>query len=481
MIASRRTSLIWILGAALYGSVALFLVFNGATNVDEGFYGLTARAAIGGALPYRDFGYTQTPLFPFIHGAVMKVIGFGFIEQRLASGLWAFLTVTVGTAWMARRRGGALACAFAALMITGLQWMYFAHLGKTHAFVGLVVLLSVLVVLSDWSFGRRMLGLSLLGVLAVGCRLPVGPYFLIVWAGLLSREFSARNLASAVAFPIVLTLVLLVPFIAAAPRGFWFWALDFHRVSSTLKYWRLGFSDLFVFAPALNLMALALAAGILTRRIRLKGPLDLLLLGLLATFACNVVPKGTYPEYAMPLVPGLIFVLCLVLGGPLKGKPLAWASVALCLVNLTGMPLLDYSVYRDTRKAAAFTRQFQGPGFPFVGSASIVALEAGSPVDPRMLMGSFSCTEAYPDDVAAKLHLITPAGIASLMADPRCDVFILFHSLNVNFVWSMPGFQAISQASIDRWKAVLSRDYVLEYGDSNYVVFIRRSLYAQAR
>jgi hypothetical protein len=477
MNAGRRTLLLATLGAALYGTVALFLVFNGATNVDEGFYGLISRAVLGGLLPYRDFAYTQMPLFPYIQGALMKVIGFGFIEQRLASGLWAFLTVAIGTTWLWRRKSPALACAFAALMTTGLQWMYFAHLGKTHAFVGLVVLAAALVVLSQPRFGPRMFWLSLLGVLAVGCRLPTGPFFFIVWTGLVAREFSGRNLARALAYPVLFSLVLIAPFIAAAPHAFWFWALDFHRVSNVLKYWHLSYGDMFVFAPAVNVMLLLLAAGLMTKRLRLAAPLDILLLGLVATFTLNVIPRGTYPEYAMPEVPGLVLTLVLAFGSLPRIAAAPWAWGILCLVNLTGPPVIDTAIYGETRKAAAFVRQFQQPGFPFIGSASIVALEAGSPVDPRMLMGSFCCTEAYDEAGATRLHMMTPEGIAKFMEDPRCDVFILFHSLNVNFTWSMPGFNAISQGAISRYKAVLARDFVLEYGDSNYVVFIRRSLY----
>ena len=477
MNASRRTVLLAALGAALYGVVALYLVLNGATNVDEGFYGLISRAVMGGLVPYRDFAYTQMPLFPYIQGSVMKVIGFGFIEQRLASGLWALLTVAIGTTWLWRRKGPALACAFAALMTTGLQWMYFAHLGKTHAFVGLVVLAAVLVALSEQPFTARMFWFSLLGVLAVGCRLPTGPFFLIVWTGLLAREFSARNLARAVALPTLFSVVLLAPFIAAAPRAFWFWALDFHRVSNVLKYWHLSYGDMFEFAPAVNVMLVLLAAGLAMRRLRLAAPLDIVLLALIATFTLNVIPRGTYPEYAMPEVPGLVLALVLAFGAlpQFAGAPWAWG--ALCLVNLVGLPVIDTAVYAETRKAASFVRQFQQPGFPFVGSASIIALEAGSPVDPRMLMGSFCCTEVYDEAGAAKLHMMTPAGIARLMEDPRCDVFVLFHSLNVNFTWSMPGFNAISRPAIDRYKVVLARDFVLEYGDSNYVVFIRKSHY----
>ena len=41
-----------------------------------------AARAMEGAVPYRDFGYTQTPLFPYLLGAALKCLGFGILEFR---------------------------------------------------------------------------------------------------------------------------------------------------------------------------------------------------------------------------------------------------------------------------------------------------------------------------------------------------------------------------------------------------------------
>jgi hypothetical protein len=65
------------------------------------------------------------------------------------------------------------------------------------------------------------------------------------------------------------------------------------------------------------------------------------------------------------------------------------------------------------------------------------------------------------------------------MADPRCEVFVMYTLPVRNFVWSMPRFVPISESAVARWKAILSQGYTLEYGDGSYAVFIRRSLYSQ--
>jgi hypothetical protein len=478
---SRLGGLLAILAAALYASVSLFMVFNGALNIDEGFYGLSSRAAMQGLLPYRDFGYTQLPLFPYINGAVMELTGFSFIGQRLASALWAALTVALGSAWLWRRRGRLAGLGFVAVMVSGLQWMYFAHIGKTNALAGLLILAAVVVLVSVRRPAAQILATSVLGVVAIGCRLPVAPFFFVIWAGLLARNFSPGNLVRALFWPALFALVLIAPFVAAAPDAFRFWALDIHGESRVVRNWHLDLPSLFPLSPALCLMGLVLPVGLLLGRIRIARPLDLVLLALFVALACNVLPAGAYPEYPAPFVPSFIFVLCLLLADAGLGSRWLGAALAICvLVNLTIRAPIDPEAYARTRKAAEYARQFQQEAYPFVGSASIVALEAGAPVPDWLVMAPFCCSEAYSDAEAARRHLATPERIARLMADPRCEVFVMYTVPVRNFVWSMPTFAPISEPSIARFKATLSREYSLEYGDGSYAVFIRRSLYKQA-
>jgi len=477
---NRVDALLVILAAALYATVALFMVFNGALNIDEGFYGLSSRAAMQGLLPYRDFGFTQPPLFPYINGAVMKLTGFGFIGQRLASALWASLTMALGSAWLWRRRGRLAGLGYVAIMVSGLQWMYFAHIGKTNAIAGFLVLAAVIVLVSRPRIGVQIFATSLLGVVATGCRLPVAPFFVVVWAGLLARNLSPGNLWRAVLWPALFGILLIAPFIAAAPDSFRFWALDIHGESHGVRNWHLDLPSLFPLSPALCLMGLLLPFALLSGRVKVARPLDLVLLGLFVALVCNVLPTGAYPEYPAPFIPSFIFVLSILLADMCTSP--RWQSLALMLfvlINLTIRAPIDRAVYGETRKAAEYVRRFQRDSYPFVGSASIVALEAGAPVPDWLVMAPFCCTESIPEGAAAKRHLATPDKIARLMADPRCEVFVMYTLPVRNFVWSMPRFVPISESAVARWKAILSQGYTLEYGDGSYAVFIRRSLYSQ--
>lgn len=450
------------------------MAFNGSLNVDEGFYGLSARAAWSGLLPYRDFGYTQTPLFPYISGALMRLIGFGFLKQRLADGTWGLLAAGLGTAFLWRRANSRAALVFVLLVVSDLQWMYFADIGKADGFVALTMIGAAVAALSGASFGRRIAVISVLGVLGVGCRLPSAAYFLVLWAGLVWNERSGAALGKALLWPAAASLVLIVPFIAASRRNFYFWTIAFHAASRGAKDWHISVADLFPLSPAGCIGAAAVLALALMGRVRLGRMPAIVLLAMAASVACNVLPKGAYPEYSAPLVPVVLMLVVLI--GARAGIPARWAAAVAALLVASSLCIrapLDPGIYYKTRKAAAYWRQLQGTPFPFSGSASTVALEAMAPVEPDMVMSPFCCTETMPEDKAENLHLATPQRIGLLMADKRCRVVILFSEPVRNFVWSMPTFEMISDRAVTGWKAILEKDYALQYGDSTYVVFAR--------
>jgi hypothetical protein len=472
---TRLRVLLAVLLAALYAAVAGYFVLDGRLNVDEGFYGLAARAVMHGSLPYRDFGYTQTPLFPYLDGALMSVLGFGFVEQRLAASVWAAATVAVGAAWMWRRVSPAAAGAFALITTASLQWVYFSHLGKATSFVSLMVLSATLVVLSGGPFRRRIALLSLFGVLAVGARLPMGPYFAFLWIGILARDFSWMRLLEATAWPIGLSAALLLPFAAADPSAFVFWTLDFHVVSRGLRDWSLGAGSILGLAPAAWIGLAAVGSGAAVRRRLPSYGTCLVCSGLLAAAAAVLLPRGAYPEYAAPLVPSLLVVVTLGLFQPPTGLRTAWAAIAgLAVASLTSLPPTEPSIYLNVKRAARAVNECSPKGAPFVGSATILALESGRSIPGDLVMGSFACTEDYPETEARRLHLATPGRLLALMGGPAGGAYAIFNQANLNFVWSMPSFRPISRDAVRSWAGVLDRDFSVAYSDSDFVVFARK-------
>ena len=56
-------------GLTLYAFAALF----GNLNQDEGWYLYAAQRVAEGAMPYRDFFFTQGPVMPYVYGALEQV------------------------------------------------------------------------------------------------------------------------------------------------------------------------------------------------------------------------------------------------------------------------------------------------------------------------------------------------------------------------------------------------------------------------
>jgi hypothetical protein len=73
---------------AVFAPIAIWRYVDG----DEGSY-LAAAALVGdGRLPYRDFLYPQTPLFPYVYGAWAFVTGESWYAARLLSAVFAAAT-----------------------------------------------------------------------------------------------------------------------------------------------------------------------------------------------------------------------------------------------------------------------------------------------------------------------------------------------------------------------------------------------------
>ena len=233
---NRRLALLVGLLACLHVAVALWFCGNGQLNADEAFYGLAAREAIAGKLPYRDFGFTQTPLVPYFQGGVMRVIGFGFLEQRIAAGLWAAAAVLVGARWLARRGGPPAALWFTVLLTLSAGWMYNTHLGKTYGVTTFWVLLLGLAFLDDFFApqGRRI-ALPLLGAVVIGCRLPAAPLVAVLWFALLFEQPSLRHVLTVLVLCTAALAVTLGGFAVADPENFQFWVFEFHRASVALR------------------------------------------------------------------------------------------------------------------------------------------------------------------------------------------------------------------------------------------------------
>jgi len=142
-----------ILPVAIFLSFGVFcylIIFDGAVDVDEGFYLLAARAVYQGHLPYRDFAFSQTPLVPYVYG-LPQLLYPGILTGRLTSLVLTVLALGV-TILYARRVGvsenGLIL--ISALICLNEPQLYYLLIVKTYALSFLLLVTN----LYSWSYIR---------------------------------------------------------------------------------------------------------------------------------------------------------------------------------------------------------------------------------------------------------------------------------------------------------------------------------------
>jgi len=124
-----------LIGVMVYGLAACMYVLLGQPNADESWYIYASQQVFRGALPYRDFAYTQMPLLPYVYGVPQFIFGSSLIIGRVTSLLLNVVTFALCLG-LARRYGGERAMVICALLL-GTWWygVYFHTITKTYALV----------------------------------------------------------------------------------------------------------------------------------------------------------------------------------------------------------------------------------------------------------------------------------------------------------------------------------------------------------
>lgn len=502
-IGLRGPRVLLLLAIAVYVCSAFWHVWTGGMNADEGFYAIAARAAWSGELPYRDFGYTQTPLLPYLNGAMMQVTGFGLFQQRLVNGLWGAAALAVGAIWLARRCGILWAAGFVLLFGLSAPWMYFAHLGKTYASAALAVTAAAWIWLEIPPGPRKILALALAGTIGVGIRLPTAPYFAVLWLGALTESAPGawRRTAAAAAASFVWPAILILPFWAAAPEASLFWMLDFHQLSVPSRDWHVRWQDVLALAPVPWLAAIGgLAWRLFTRRAALRT--GWLAAAVFLGLAANVTPAGAFEEYAIPFLPPLALVAALLWWPALQAagrRPVAVAPLAAIAVNLAAAPLLLWTDiatarvgrlgmwlplnapdYQPNLRARIFAardtvRYLLPADAPFIGPQIILAAETGHAVPRKLRLGPFTATADFEPERADRLGLITFPELDALFAQPDVVLLAFSKNANLNYGWSMPSYRNPPERDGARWSALFRRQFEIAYDDTDFLILRRRS------
>jgi hypothetical protein len=130
-----------IIGLVLFLVISVAYVIIGRVNSDEGWYLYTSKLVYGGAVPYQDFSFTQTPLLPYIYGLPQVLFSPGLYLGRVTSVLLTAISFLLSIV-IANRLGGEKAAAATALIwATFTSGIYFLIIVKTYALTTLFFML----------------------------------------------------------------------------------------------------------------------------------------------------------------------------------------------------------------------------------------------------------------------------------------------------------------------------------------------------
>ncbi|MGB3974855.1 MAG: glycosyltransferase family 39 protein [bacterium] len=171
----KKTGWLLIACGALYGVMSLVIVFYGRLHVDEGYYHLIASLTARGKLPYRDYFYVQTPLYPFIYGIFFQIFGSAFVTARICSTLFGFMTFLVAVGTARKLKGPAAACITASLILVQPYTIYYLTIVKLYAVTGLMLVILVAVLTSKLTDIWRYTLAAIIAAAAISIRVTVAP------------------------------------------------------------------------------------------------------------------------------------------------------------------------------------------------------------------------------------------------------------------------------------------------------------------
>jgi len=229
MLTRKLTIFLLVLEGLLLISILLFYVYRGEIHVDEAGYVYAARQIAGGLLPYHDFLFLQTPVFPYVCAIPFLFGSMTFIMARCYMALFGIATIIL-TMVLANRMGGKNAALLAGFLfiVTPFQLQFFSiarnfSLTTFWLCAGLVFLTS-----KPGSTMTRCMAMIFFCV-SMGTRLTLMPVpvlylgYLFVENGLFSRRFFLPLLAGCSTL-----FVIIFPFYILDPGRFLYNIIGFH-------------------------------------------------------------------------------------------------------------------------------------------------------------------------------------------------------------------------------------------------------------
>lgn len=429
------------LTALAVGALWICNIVLGPLNQDEGWYLLSGLQVATGALPYRDFFFTQGPVLPFIYGLFSAVWSpFGVLGGRLFTAfigafsvfLWASTATRMVSRDVSREVRWTVALMVVLLTAGCPVYNYFTVITKTYALSGLWIALGFFALTGSQKSRFELAGVSF--ALAAGTRISLGILLAVVGLGLLMTYRREGYRWAWFRFGLGGGLALLAiygPFVGLDWDSLRF-SQTYHasRTEVSFMQWillRVGSCSRLVqgywvsFLGCLGVVLMSLRSGW-----RIRTNHAFLLAGFLATSLLHLSAPFPYDDYQTPVMPLLIVPMAVTLVEKLneahiRPNQIAWAVWVTCCFLLISSPLcMDWVMVRKDRfwvemkdepdlmklrRVGAKVRDLTPPDAVLLTQDAYVAVEAQRAVLQGLEMGPFSLFPGLTDEAARRHHV----------------------------------------------------------------------------
>jgi hypothetical protein len=475
-----------IAALAIFLTLAIWIIYNGRANADEGFYALASKLAISGKIPYRDFAYTQMPLLPYLQGAFLHWFGFTVEAQRWLNVFWSCCLLGM-IAWRLHQSGAAQLAWASTLCqwFTAIPIVYFSIIGKTY---GLAQLLLVIAALGLWLKDprRSLCHIALFGILAIGCRLTVAPAVAVIYLYPTIRILRQKTgLLWVLIPPLFFASTLLCPFFLLAPDNTYFWTWQCHILSTLPKRPIIQvFGEFTIMAPGLLLVTCyALWYGIKSTGKHSTHYLFCLGAGLFGA-AVNIITTSFYAEYAVMFTP----LIVLGAGGlitqesvPREPAPRQMVLLAGCALSLAFFCLSNKDRYimpgyiESVKTAGIHLAQRTRPNALVITPMPEVLLQADRRGHRQLAMGCFSVTGDMPENQARGLGMMHINQLLRELYQGSADALVLWNGTKANFEYSTPSMCYFTKETHKLTAETIKRNYEPSFSNKYFTVLVRKT------
>jgi hypothetical protein len=457
-----------------YSSLAYKYINTGDVNADEDFYLLAAKKVMDGELLYRDFGYSQMPVLPYLNGAMMKLVGFGFVEQRFINSVWgALILVLIIILGFSNKDLKPFLCA-GLILSTSPYWIYYTCIGKTYAATGFFMTFAAFGILMPMKYHIKAIIVLLGGLLAIGCRLSVAPFVFLLWGILFFQSDTSKQRIAVVCFYLVICAGFFLPFYLSSPENFMFWNIEYNTGSS---FSRRGWTSVYEFlllAPGTLLLA---SIGILIffknfqdHKVHEVGIFITAMVGI--TF--HLLLRASYGEYSTP------FIALLSLGAAVVAFRSEVFKIVIIVILLSPLiylkaplpPRTQENIVALIKETSEFIRATIPKGAKILTPLTLIAVQAGYDVVKGSEMGKFGLTTEIEVQRARRLGLLPYQDLISLVETQTPKAIIFGNRLNWNFFWTVPSLKPVKKEFKNNFYQKLSENYYVAFYNAMFLVFL---------